>query len=101
VRLDLAASSAAAGYGSCDPNTIAVRWTQDDSGRVHTPFEPLVLAATLALIPVLIIEADTTSEGWNQFADVADWVIWAIFAVELGAVLIVAPRKMLLSALTG
>lgn len=29
-------------------------WTQDDSGRVHTPFEPVVLAATLALIPVLI-----------------------------------------------
>jgi hypothetical protein len=35
-----------------------VRWTQDDSGRVHTPFEPVVLAATLALIPVLILEAD-------------------------------------------
>jgi voltage-gated potassium channel len=71
-----------------------VRWTQDDSGRVHTPFEPLVLAATLALIPVLIIEADTTSDGWSQFAYVANWVIWAIFAVELAAVLIVAPRKM-------
>jgi voltage-gated potassium channel len=71
-----------------------VRWTQDDSGRVHTPFEPLVLAATLALIPVLIIEADTTSESWNQFADIANWVIWAVFAIELAAVLIVAPRKM-------
>ena len=71
-----------------------MRWTQDDSGRVHTPFEPLVLAATLALIPVLIIEADTTSEGWNQFADVANWIIWAVFAIELAAVLIVAPRKM-------
>jgi hypothetical protein len=63
-------------------------------GRVHTPFEPVVLAATLALIPVLIIEADTKSESWNQFADVANWVIWAVFAIELAAVLIVAPRKM-------
>jgi voltage-gated potassium channel len=71
-----------------------VRWTQDDSGRVHTPFEPVVLAATLALIPVLIIEADTKSESWNQFADVANWVIWAVFAIEFAAVLIVAPRKM-------
>jgi hypothetical protein len=63
------------------------------SGRVHTPFEPLVLAATLALIPVLIIEADTTSDGWRRSADVANWVIWAVFAIELAAVLIVAPRK--------
>jgi hypothetical protein len=38
-------------------------WKQDESGRVHTPFEPLVLAATLSLLPVLIIEADTTSDG--------------------------------------
>jgi hypothetical protein len=31
-------------------------WHRDESGRVHTPFEPVVLAATLSLIPVLIIE---------------------------------------------
>ena len=41
-------------------------WKQDESGRVHTPFEPVVLAATLALIPVLIIEADATSDGWQD-----------------------------------
>jgi voltage-gated potassium channel len=68
-------------------------WKQDESGRVHTPFEPLVLAATLALLPVLIIEADATSEGWLTFAEVANWIIWAIFALELGAVLVVAERK--------
>jgi voltage-gated potassium channel len=70
-----------------------VRWTQDDSGRVHTPFEPVVLAATLALIPVLILEADATTEGWQQVALFANWIIWAVFAIELAAVLIVAPRK--------
>jgi len=69
-------------------------WHQDESGRVHTPFEPIVLAATLALIPVLIIEADTKSEGWMTFAEVANWIIWAIFAVELVAVLVVASRRM-------
>ena len=47
-------------------------WTQDDSGRVHTPFEPVVLAATLALIPVLIVEADAKSDGWQTFAYVAN-----------------------------
>jgi voltage-gated potassium channel len=60
---------------------------------VHTPFEPLVLAATLALLPVLIIEADTTSEGWLTFAEVANWLIWAVFATELVAVLVFAQRK--------
>lgn len=28
-------------------------WQQDETGRVRTPLEPVVLAATLALIPVL------------------------------------------------
>jgi hypothetical protein len=68
-------------------------WKQDESGRVHTPLEPVVLAATLALIPVLILEADATTAGWQQVALVANWLIWAIFAIELAAVLTVAPRK--------
>lgn len=68
-------------------------WKQDESGRVHTPLEPIVLAATLALIPVLIIEADATSEGWQRFAEVANWLIWAVFFVELVAVLVVASRR--------
>jgi voltage-gated potassium channel len=68
-------------------------WEQGESGRVHTPLEPVVLAATLALIPVLILEADATSAGWQRFARVANWIIWAIFATELGAILVVATRK--------
>ena len=75
----------------CEP--FMHMWTQDESGRVHTPFEPVVLAATLALLPVLVIESDATSEGWQRFAEVANWAIWAVFAVELAAVLIVAKRK--------
>jgi hypothetical protein len=30
----------------------APMWKQDESGRVQTPLEPVVLVATLALIPV-------------------------------------------------
>jgi len=68
-------------------------WKQDESGRVHTPLEPVVLGATLALIPVLIIEADTTSDTWRDIAAVANWIIWGIFLAELTAVLIFTPRK--------
>ena len=39
-------------------------WEQLESGRVRHQFEPLILVATLAMIPVLIIEYDTTSAGW-------------------------------------
>lgn len=67
-------------------------WRQEESGRVRTPLEPLVLAATLALIPVLVLEADATG-GWQTVAFVANWLIWGIFAVELAAILIVATRR--------
>ena len=52
-----------------------------------------MLAATLSLIPILIIEADAKSDGWQTFATVANWIIWAIFVTELVAVLVVAKRK--------
>jgi voltage-gated potassium channel len=68
-------------------------WFQDESGRVHTPLEPVVLVATFALIPVLVIESDVESGGWQTFAYVANWVIWGLFAAELAAVLIVATRR--------
>lgn len=67
-------------------------WRQDESGRVSTPLEPLVLAATLALIPVLILEADATG-AWSTVASVANWMIWSIFAIELTAIVYVAERK--------
>jgi voltage-gated potassium channel len=69
------------------------RWWQDEHGRVHTPLEPVVLVATFALIPVLIIESDVESGGWKTFAYVANWVIWGLFAAELTTILVVATRK--------
>ena len=52
-----------------------------------------MLAATLSLIPILIIEADANSDGWQTFATVANWIIWGIFMTELVAVLVVAAQK--------
>ena len=68
-------------------------WEQDASGRVATPFEPLILAATLAMIPVLIIERDANSAAWRTGAQVANWIIWGVFALEVVVIAIVAPRK--------
>lgn len=39
------------GFNDRRGEPVTHMWTQDESGRVHTPLEPVVLAATLALIP--------------------------------------------------
>jgi voltage-gated potassium channel len=72
---------------------VGSMWHQSEDGRVSHPFEPIILAATLALIPVLIIEHDVSSGPWSTFGEIANWVIWAIFAAELVFILVVAPRK--------
>lgn len=69
-------------------------WEQDESGRVSHPFEPLILAVTLLMIPVIIIQRDATSDGWQTFATAANWGIWGAFAAEMAFVLVVAPRKL-------
>lgn len=66
---------------------------QDDSGRVRTPLEPVILAATLALIPVLIVESYGTG-AWYTAAEIANWLIWGLFALELVVILTVAERKL-------
>jgi hypothetical protein len=46
-------------------------WKQLDNGRVAHRYEWIVLAATLAVIPVLVIETDVKTGGWATFAYVA------------------------------
>jgi hypothetical protein len=36
-------------------------------------FEPVVLGATLALIPVFVIEAEAKSSRWKDIAYAANW----------------------------
>jgi voltage-gated potassium channel len=82
------------GLAPANANIPAVsKWAQDESGRVEHPFEPLILIATLAMIPVIVVERDATSHGWRTFAFAANWVIWAIFAAEMAFILAVARRK--------
>jgi voltage-gated potassium channel len=52
-----------------------------------------VLFATLALIPVFLIEAEAQSALWKDIASAANWAIWGIFAAEFAFILVVAPRK--------
>jgi hypothetical protein len=76
-------------------------WTQEDSGRVKTPLEPLVLGATLLLIPALIIQADVESGAWLTVAYIINWIVWSVFVVEFALIMIVATASAPLFALTG
>jgi voltage-gated potassium channel len=68
-------------------------WEQLESGRVRHRFEPVVIAATIALIPVFMLEAEASSSRWEDIAYAANWLIWVVFAAELTFILVVAPRK--------
>jgi voltage-gated potassium channel len=68
-------------------------WQQDPDGRVSHPFEPLLLALTLLVIPVVVIEESHSGHGLKVAAAVTNWVIWTGFLAELIGVLVVADRK--------
>jgi voltage-gated potassium channel len=68
-------------------------WKQLDSGRVTHRFEWVVLVATLAVIPVMVVELEAASSEWREAAFAANWAIWAIFVAEMVFILSVAPRK--------
>jgi len=68
-------------------------WQQLDSGRVTHRFEWVILVATLAIIPVMVIELEASSQAARDVAFATNWLIWAIFVAELAFVLTVAPRK--------
>jgi voltage-gated potassium channel len=54
-----------------------------------------MLGATLALVPILVIEAvSSNSSVWHTFAIGANWAIWVVFALELSLILRAAPRKL-------
>jgi len=63
------------------------------SQRVAARFEPLVLTAALLTIPAVLLTQGHPAEPWKTVGDVADWVIWAVFAVELVVMLAVVPSK--------
>jgi hypothetical protein len=49
-----------------------------------------VLVATVAVIPVLIIESEAKSSHWKDVATAANWLIWAVFLAEFVLILVVA-----------
>ena len=63
------------------------------SERIARRFELPMLVAAVLVIPVIAIEQTSPGEPWQTIAAVANWIIWAAFAVELVVMLAVVPSK--------
>jgi voltage-gated potassium channel len=61
--------------------------------EVETRFEPLVLAAALLVVPVIVIEESSLGHGYRVAAAVANWLIWIVFASEFAATTFTADRR--------
>lgn len=61
-------------------------WWRD---RLQIP----VLVAAVAVIPVVIVEADPTAAPWAvDAANIVNWAIWIVFAAELAVLTAFTPR---------
>jgi voltage-gated potassium channel len=69
------------------------RVCQLESGRVKHPFELVVLALSLLMLPAVLIQDSSLHEPWGQVADGLGAFVWFVFAVELAFTLRVAKNK--------
>jgi hypothetical protein len=68
-------------------------WEQTESGRVLHPFEPLMLALALLIIPVVLVEESHAAPTLKTAAAILNWFIWVGFASELVVIVVVADRR--------
>jgi len=73
------------------PQALAVD-EQDESAveRWERRFELPVLIAALLVVPVIVVEQASPGEPWTRTANVLNWAIWLVFALELTTILVVS-----------
>jgi len=80
------------------PRRLKRLW-QAESGRVHHPFELIVLALSGLMLPAVLIQDSRVHAPWGIVADAFGAVVWLVFAVELGLTLYhAADRRAALKA---
>jgi voltage-gated potassium channel len=63
------------------------------SERMARLFEPIVTAAALLVIPVLILQQEDRGTTVNLIGDVLDWLSWGAFATEAVVMLSIVPSR--------
>jgi voltage-gated potassium channel len=63
------------------------------SERIQRSLEPLIIFATLLVLPVLVLEGVDVDEPWVSIAEFFDWVIWGVFLGQVVIMLAVVPDR--------
>jgi voltage-gated potassium channel len=63
------------------------------SERIARRFQPIIIVATLLVVPVLILEESDVPEPWPTIAAVGNWAIWLVFLAEVVVLLAVVPDR--------
>ncbi|HZS23783.1 MAG TPA: ion channel [Gaiellaceae bacterium] len=71
----------------------AKRVWQTESGKVRHPFELVVLACSVLMLPAVLIQDSKLHSPWGDVADAFGALVWAVFLVELAFTLHRAPDK--------
>jgi voltage-gated potassium channel len=61
-----------------------------EAAKIDERMRPLIVTATLLVIPVLLLEAQPLGAPWHTVAVLGDWLIWLVFLAEFAAVLLLA-----------
>jgi len=69
------------------------RVCQLENGRVKHPFELVVLALSLLMLPAVLIQDSSLHDPWGEVADGLGAFVWLVFAVEFAFTLHVAKDK--------
>jgi len=70
-----------------------VRRTEEISARVARRIEPILVVATLLVVPVLILEIAEVPAPWSTAALIGDWLIWLAFLGEVILMLAIVPDR--------
>jgi hypothetical protein len=63
------------------------------SARWQRRFNIPVIVAAIATVPLLLLEQSHHAEPLQTILQVCDWIVWAVFALELAVMLAVAPSR--------
>src|SRR3954463_11857893 len=65
----------------------------DRSAALERRLDPILIAAALLTVPVIVIDGTDCGEPWKSFGDVLNWATWLVFVAEIVLMLSVVPDR--------
>src|SRR6202034_271193 len=71
-------------------SSVLMRTRRWKAAAIDARMRVVMIAATLLVIPDLVLEEQPLRASWHMVAVIGDWFIWLVFLVELLAILLFA-----------